>query len=340
MKSIAVIIADLHFNLANLEVASDALVQAFREADANEVPLIIAGDLLDGKAIIRAEVMNRLITIFSDRPPNRERLTWILVGNHDLCNEKGKENALRFLAPYAQIVSSPVKFNNLIMMPYFNDARVFLNELERFSGKGHFVIAHQGVKTAFMGAYAQDKSSLPPEFFKNYRVISGHYHCRQDIVCGPRREGMLGLFSYVGSPFTVNFAEAGDGTKGFCVLMEDGSLDQIVLSLRRHHVVERSAADSARPLACVFKEDFLWLKITGTRAELAAIDKHTLGLELLGHNNYKLDKIEIKAEEPTVSAVPLTDAEVFDTMIEELADTVEQKNKLKSIWREVLDETT
>ena len=49
---IAVVMADLHFNINNIDVASTALSVAIDKANDLGVTLIIAGDLHDTKAII------------------------------------------------------------------------------------------------------------------------------------------------------------------------------------------------------------------------------------------------------------------------------------------------
>jgi hypothetical protein len=55
-KPVAVLISDVHFNLSTLELASSAMKMAQNRAVELNVPLVVAGDLTDHKAIIRGEV--------------------------------------------------------------------------------------------------------------------------------------------------------------------------------------------------------------------------------------------------------------------------------------------
>ena len=334
---VAVIIADLHFNLANLEPATAALKAASARADSLDVPLVIAGDLLDGKAIIRAEVANRLIEILRSRPDSQRVI--LLRGNHDMINEKGQEHALHFLEGYTDVVSSPVQLLDAWFVPYYSigdNLKAFLEGIK----PGSRIIAHQGVQSAFMGAYVQDKSSLPPEAFKDFRVISGHYHLAQDIKCGPARKNAVGLFSYVGTPFTMSFAEANDGPKGFQILKSDGTLEQVVLNLRKHIIVERRIDNVLTPIPGLNPGDLLWLKVTGPYSELEKLRKHQIGQKLLGHANFKFDKIPTEGADVVQAGKPLTGAELLDKMIDEMEETAEQKKFLKECWREALDEAT
>ncbi len=99
-EPLLVIISDLHFSVNTLELASESLVHALDTAAKLNVPLVIAGDLNDSKAVIRGEVANRLISILSKA---RVRV-YIIPGNHDLLNERGFEHGLHFLKPFATIV--------------------------------------------------------------------------------------------------------------------------------------------------------------------------------------------------------------------------------------------
>jgi hypothetical protein len=97
---------------------------------------------------------------------------------------------------------------------------------------------HQGFKGAFMGEYVVDKTSIDPSEVADYNVITGHYHRRQKI----------GTVQYIGTPYTITFAEAHDPEKGYQLLLEDGSLRFVPLNLRRHIIVERSCGNVLDPI--------------------------------------------------------------------------------------------
>lgn len=328
-KPKAVLISDIHFTVSTLELASSALKQAMNKAVKLDIPLIIAGDLLDSKAIIRGEVANRLIEIFRQ---NRYCWTYLLVGNHDLLNEKGKEHSLNFLSSYCRIIDSYQNEGYLHFIPYQSNTTELKEILSKIP-KQSTIIMHQGLATAYMGHYVQDKTSLPPEAFDGYRVISGHYHRAQNIKCGD-----TGLFSYIGSPYTTSFAESDDGHKGFQILFDDGSLEQVRTDLRRHIIVEMNFDESFISGRNIKLEDLVWLKVYGPKSELDKIDKKELGMKLFGHNNYKLDKIPLKNEDRIDPKLTnLTESEIFDSIIDKLQETKEEKEYLKALWKEIIE---
>ncbi len=348
-KPRAVLISDIHFTPATLELASKALIQAKDTAYRLKVPLIIAGDTLDTKALMRAEVVNRLIEILSDQSYSES--IYVLVGNHDLLNEKGKAHSLEFLKPHCRVVQSVVQdvSSGLWMIPYHNDSaelKGVLNDIPASST----LIMHQGVLGAAMGHYVQDKTSLSPEAFANFRVISGHYHKSQDITCGPMHGASIGLFSYIGTPYTISFAEANDGSKGFKILYHNGHLEHVDTDLRRHMIFNRTTSElssmMSRPDPFLQKlvnkadrltlEDLIWVKVTGPYSELKKLNKTVIGNHLLGHNNFKLDLIPTDSAPLEPKREDVTPDTILDTLIDNTTEDSETKEYLKELWREVL----
>lgn len=324
-KPIAVCISDIHFNLNNLELSTKALQAAINKATELDIPLVIAGDLHDTKAIIRAEVANRLISLLK----STDILIYILVGNHDLINEKVKDNSLEYLNLLKDVilVKSPVECGLFGSIPYQTSNEAFIKALN-YMPYGKIIIAHQGFQGAFMGDYIQDKSSIPmnDELFR-YKIISGHYH----------RHQMVGPVTYIGSPFTMSFGEANDGPKGFLVLNDDGSYERVILNLRKHVIVERTTEDLLTPQPGVNSDDLLWVKVRGPRSELAKIKKAEVGAVFLGHSNFKLDLIPTdQPEQKPEESTPLTDSELLDTIIDSTNETSDQKKYLKELYREIV----
>ncbi len=321
-KPTAVIISDIHFQPATLEVATSALKAAQLEAIRLGVPLVIAGDTLDSKAIMRGECVNRLIEILDVSRP----VTYIMVGNHDLINEKSSEHTLNFLRPYCHVVSSPVKIPQIDawLVPYFSDPAK-LQDFLKHCNTGSTLIMHQGVQTADMGHYVQDKTSLPPSAFARFRVISGHYHTAQEIFC-TETAGLepIGMFSYIGNPYTLNFGEAEQGPKGFRVLHDDGSLSFVNTNLRRHRKVAWRHDDD---------EDLL-LDIGIIKAVSKVEYAHRLGLP---HANFKLELCPTDSAPVPTDHRTKTGQELLDALIDALGDTPEHKAALKEIWRDLCE---
>lgn len=323
-KPMAVVISDLHFNLPNLEIATEALKAARRKASTLQVPLIIAGDLQDTKAIIRAEVANRLISIFKlDRMSKYN--TYLLIGNHDLINEKGHDNALNYLDDHLVLIDQLDCDPEFSLIPYFSDAEDFKVAISKIP-KGSIIIMHQGVKGAAMGDYIVDKTSIDPELLKDYTVISGHYHRHQTI----------GTVTYIGSPYTTSFGEANDGPKGFLILNEDGTFTREILNFRKHVILETEYENfDTLVTGNVNPGDIIWLKVSGQYSQLETLNKDELGNKLFGHTNYKLDKIYIDTPHNDAVTEYGSQYELLDSLIDSLNEPDEQKEALKSLWRDL-----
>lgn len=326
-----VAISDIHFSLNNLQLSSQALSASLTAAEKLKVPLVVAGDLNDTKAIIRAEVANAIIEILQTAKVD----VYILSGNHDMVNEKGSTHGLNYLRPYAQVIDFPCKFQELpgvLFIPYQSDAAAFEAALRQKGEEGDIVVCHQGVKGALMGDYVQDKSAIDVEILKDYPTISGHYHKHQTI----------GTLTYIGSPFTMTFGEANDGPKGFLLVNDDGSFSQHPLDLRRHIVIntdtetlEQADFHGTDPFDPPRRQDLVWLKVKGPKSVLDRMKKADLA-PLIGHANFKLDKIASEAQALEPAAKPQTDQELLDALIDRLTDQDQEKARLKALWRELL----
>lgn len=321
-EPIAVCISDIHFNINTLTLASAALSAALKKAEDLNIPLIIAGDLNDTKAIIRGEVVNRLIEITR----YAKTKVYILAGNHDLINEKGEEHTLNFLRPYAQIIDQPDLWKNVLFIPYQSSKEKFKEILDyEDHSKGGIIICHQGFLGAQMGDYIQDKSSISTDVVKDFTVISGHYHKHQTI----------GTVTYIGSPYTITFTEANDPPKGFLVLYSDGTFTREILGLRKHVIIETDIPgllDTPR----VTPGDLIWLKVKGPQSQLKELDKKELGERLFGHSNYKLDLIPTDSDIVELEVDKMQNDEILDALIDACGDTGDTKIYLKKLWRDLL----
>lgn len=322
---LAVLISDIHFTLNTLDVASKALKHALNTAKELQVPLVIAGDLHDSKAIIRAEIANTIIDILKTRAIP----VIILVGNHDLVNEKLKDHGLNYLKPYAYVVEEPTilsltDIKSIQFIPYQSDSSV-IPSLINENKYTDLVVMHQGIKGAYMGEYIQDKTSINPEVFNLKKVYSGHYHRHQTI----------GSVTYIGNPYTMTFGEAADGPKGYLVLNQDGTHNRILLNdLRRHYVVEYTL-DNLQSFVSM-PEDLVWLKITGPKSELDKLNKKDLGLSILRRTDYKLELIPTDTIEQTIEVSNKTHSEILDNLIDNLSESDTIKQELKCIWKDLV----
>lgn len=320
IKPVAILISDVHYNLQTLPVADAAMRMAIAKANELSVPLIVAGDLHDTKANMRAECVNAMIETFK----TAKRKPYINIGNHCKINAKSTEHALNFLRPYAFIVDEPEYFPTLgaHIVPYYDNAAE-LREFLRALPKSSLLIMHQGIQGSNMGDYVQDKSAINAEDVAGFRVVSGHYHTRQTIALP---DG--GKWYYIGNPFTLSYGEADDPEKGFQILMDDGSLEFVPTNLRKH-VVWNEVMGQNIEQPSVSPGDLLWIKIHGTREQLMGFKKSDIPLSM----PFRLDMLPTDVLSQ-VFAKNLTQGPLLDSLIDNLSETSdERKIRLKDMWR-------
>lgn len=341
-KPIAVLITDIHFTLATLDKAAAAFLKAQFKAKILGVSLVVLGDTLDAKRIIAAECANKLIELLSvkDAPD-----TIFLVGNHDKINEKSEEHALNFLKPYATVVDKPAEGFlseiEVMLIPYQHDNSIIKNILkDEDYAAPKLLLMHQGIMGSEAGHYIQDKSACPKEWFKNHRVVSGHYHKTQDIVCAMPGDNGVGIFTYLGNPYTLNFGEANDPEKGYHVLYEDGSLELIPLKLSRHVIVELESWTVSNPnrigTVKAKPNDILWIKINGPKEELSKLTKSQVAKACSLTQDFKLDLIPLETKtDIDIKSSTQDKATLLDGLIDSLTNVDDNhKKRLKSMWKE------
>lgn len=334
-KPIAVLISDIHYNLNTLPLADAAMRQAISKANDFKVSLIVAGDLHDTKANMRAECINAMLETFK----LCKKTAFILRGNHDQLNEKSLKHSLNFLkSDNVEIVEEVVhlKFIDTYCIPYQHDVVQFKKYLHEVP-IGSKVIVHQGLIGANMGAYIEDKSAICKKDTNGHRIISGHYHRRQtiDLPYGHK-------WDYIGNSYTLNYGEANDPEKGFQILMDDGSLDFIPTNLRKHIVIELDDnGESLVPLHPYFDprpDDLVRVKVYGRIEQLLSITKQDIRAYTGECDNFRLDLIPMDTEAKAPDdKQDLTQAELLDSLIDSLTNTsAETKTRIKDKWKRLI----
>jgi DNA repair exonuclease SbcCD nuclease subunit len=363
LNPVAVLISDIHYNLQTLPVADAALRMAVAKANELNVPLVVAGDLHDSKANLRAECMNAMLETFRECGTE----CYILRGNHDQINEKSNDHALTFLnrnqvivhdyypsehveTTGITVVVEPMFVNDIVvngksvhLAPYHSDPAMLVHYLNKRVDKGSAVIMHQGVSGSNSGEYIQDRTALPKECFKDFRVVSGHYHARQTIRTSPEpNRGYVGTFDYIGNPFTLNFAEANDPPKGFQILNDDGSLTFVPTNLRKHVVVDlTTVTQGARAwtqTAPVAPGDIIKVRARGPSDVLATLTKDSVAETVGIQGDYRL---ELCPDDLQVQAPASAEHIKNDMLLDQLIDSIEsadepRKERLKSLWKTLI----
>jgi len=337
-KPIAVLGADFHFNINTLSLANAAAKQLIAKANELGVQAVFAGDTHDTKAYLRAECEETMLNTFAEARID----PLVLIGNHCRRNERSPEHALHFLKGVAHIIYKPCTWSygalTATLIPYQHDPEDFRKAINQ---SNPLVICHQGLIGADMGHYVQDKSAITKEDVADYRVVSGHYHRRQDIKCGRPRKGALGLFSYIGNPYTLSFGEAKDPPKGFQILMDDGTLEFVPTNLRQHIKAEETVADfldgaGQSFLQYVREQDLLRLVLRGTSAQLASLSKKDIS-KIIGREDFKYDPIRTDVGTEAKVTPKMSHTEAMDAMIDGSQDEPGRKTELKKLYRELLD---
>lgn len=332
-KPVAVLISDIHYNINTLLLADEVTRKAVTKANELLVPLIVAGDIHDTKANMRAECINAMRKTFKlcKSPP------YFIVGNHDLLNERSAENALNFLNDHGPIITKPVYQHKLgYLIPYHNnpeELRSYLNTLPKNSQ----LIMHQGIQGSNSGDYIQDKSAITKEDVSSFRVISGHYHQRHTIKLPEN-----GRWDYIGNPFTLNFGEANDPRKGFQVLMSDGTLQFIYTNMRRHIVlnlehVKRNdtwQVTGKVPTEDVEDRDLVLVKVKASREKTATLTRDQIAKILNIKSEFKLEYVESEKVKNAGALVSKSKPEeLLDKVIDRADASDECKTRIKQYCR-------
>lgn len=332
-KPIAVIINDIHYNLNTLPVADAAMRKAVAKANELKVTLIVAGDLHDTKANMRAECINAMISTFKlcDSPP------YFLVGNHDKTNERDSKHALNFLHQFGPVIDRPVKDSKLgfYLVPYNHDPEELKSYLKTLPARSRLIM-HQGIQGSNAGDYIQDKSAITAEDVSGMRVISGHYHSRQDIKLPDE-----GLWTYTGNPYTLNFAEAEDPEKGFHVLMSDGSLQFIPTNLRKHVVIsvncDYNLIVQYNMNSKVKPSDLVKVNLIGTKEQVSKYTKERIIKDFRLVQSFRLETTITDISNRAIADKPQSQSELLDSIIDSKGFTPECIGRLKQKWRDLCE---
>ncbi len=338
-KPIAVLISDVHYNLQTLKLADAAMRQAINKAAQLGCPLIVAGDLHDTKANLRGECVNAMLKVFDECTT----ACYILRGNHDQINEKSNEHSINFLALDSRFIidecesigdSNEFDIRSMHLIPYHHDPDTLRKYLKNLR-KGSTLIMHQGLTSANMEGYIQDKSAINAKDVAGMRVISGHYHTRQTIALP---QG--GKWDYLGNPYTLGFAEASQPEKGFQILYDDGSLEFVPTNLRKHVIIDVMVGDLDHPDLWQYNlksDDLIWVKVRGDYEYIASVTRTKVAewMELAGP--FKLDLIPNSSKSQVFTPKNLTQGPLIDSLIDGLENTSEErKTRLKETWKNLV----
>ena len=228
-----VVFSDLHLNRRTSRVCVDVLEAVHREAVARDAGIAFLGDFWHARGAIPVEpLIDALDAIRSWTRP-----CVMIPGNHDQVTAGGgaRADAARDGEPErVKIISKPTVWRNALWLPYRRDASVVKNAVEAAwsvdaeDGRPvRAVFCHADVIGASMNESFQARDGLDPSLLEGpaaagaaagYRipVYTGHYHKPHTV---PNTN-----ITYVGSPYQVSRAEAGQAKALVVLDAEEGWL--------------------------------------------------------------------------------------------------------------------
>lgn len=333
-KPLAILVSDVHYSIATLPEADFCLAEAVSASIDLSVPLIIAGDLNDTKAHLRAECVNAMLATLSKVPHG----VTILVGNHDKINEKSSENSLEFLARKdRKIIREETYDKNLDVwfIPYQHDTEHMRSILRKIPDNSR-IIMHQGLVGGLPGGYNFDRSAINSQDVEKFQVFSGHYHQHQTSV---HRTG--NTFTYIGNPYTLDFSEAAHGPKGFIILNDDFTFTRSHIDSVRTHFVLDLELEELHDREDLYdhslrEQDLILVKIRGPKAKLSLLTKAEVRTALrLPTDSFRLDLIaDVEAPVLSVRHLGKEARDIFFGILD--TDSAEQKIRedAKKLWDE------
>lgn len=206
-----IVFSDLHLSEDSAEIVFQKVLPGILEAAKEDDGTIAClGDFWHVRYKVPVILQNQVVEWL--RSLKRERLQlYLLPGNHDQINGAG-ENALEVFADldHVTVITEPTWNRYGLWIPYRKDR----DDLEQALAlpapqipPSPILWMHHGVKGAEMAPGVLGEIGIEPErLFRWHSVLCGHFHKRQ----------RLGNIVYVGSPYQVTAAEAGQA-KGYAI---------------------------------------------------------------------------------------------------------------------------
>jgi hypothetical protein len=264
------VIGDIHATLKD----RDKVNHLFDIIEEMGNPTILLGDLLDNKAIIRAECLNLYYKRFKE-----SKLDFIvLVGNHDLISLDSTEHSLETLKELKNVtvVDSPVVLEGMYFVPYIHDLKrckevIYRPNGVRF-GLGTLFI-HQGIVGYDYGNGYLAEDGMTKHDIMNYsRIIAGHFHKFQQENNLEHALKQKGSLTFLGTPYSNSYGES-DQIK--YIATYDSEIDELKLietDFPKHKTIEVNFKDTTN-LLNLNNKDIYRLILTGTQAEIDSFPK-------------------------------------------------------------------
>lgn len=227
------LVGDPHLKIGALKEAGsflDKLLAIVQDGHYSKV--VVLGDLFDTFAVIRSEIMSLWASFLSSASAHSEIV--LIVGNHDMAGENGGAHALEPFKSFKNVtvVDGPhVLEPSVYCAPFYRNNEEFINFCKNLPD-GSILFCHQSFNGAQFENGFYDPHGVDPSAVSHLSaVISGHIHKNQE----------LGNIWYPGTPFQMNFSDAGEN-KGVFEISLDGSgynvLNKLDIGMPQFFVME------------------------------------------------------------------------------------------------------
>ena len=308
----------------------------------NDIKTIIhAGDLMDRRKFVNFSILKQVRTKIMDRIKDEGMVFHCIIGNHDIYYRNTNEvNSVRELFSDDIIIHetpSVVNFDglDLAFLPWINktnydDSIEFIKTASAPILIGHLELTGYDV---LRGVKYLGEKGMDPALFQRYeKVLSGHFHCKQD------KDNIY----YLGTQYQITFADLED-PKGFHILdTETRELEFIENPFRMFHTVKYN--DKEGPIEL---EELDFSHMNGCYVKVfVEYKKHPYSFDRFMDKLYesgvaKITVIEdVHENEVTDDAIDLAQDTV--TLINNEIDTLEEvddKDKLKRIIKDLYMES-
>eukprot|EP00892_Ulva_mutabilis_P005450 jgi/Ulvmu1/3277/UM151_0025.1 len=209
-----IVFSDLHVHQRFDPYWRDSLHSVSAIAAEHNAGCIFLGDFWDA----RENVPHRLLRQVEESLRDWSHPTISITGNHDQASLSGVEHNMSILetiCPQWKVLSCPTLLNNAAWIPYRADQkelRQLLSAARERSQPLSAMFVHADITGARFNTSQQAHAGVGQDAFpQDIPTYSGHYHLPQTV---PNTS-----ITYIGSPFQLNFGEAGE-TKRVLLLDE------------------------------------------------------------------------------------------------------------------------
>ena len=342
------LINDTHFGArGDSQLFFDYFMKFFDEVffpylEEHDIKTVIhAGDLMDRRKFVNFSILNQVRTRFMNRLTDNDIQLHCILGNHDVYYRNTNiVNSIRELfSTDLHLYEKPevVDFDglNIALLPWVNkeNQKESINFIKTASAP--ILIGHLELRGYDVMRGVKFDGGMNPEDFDRYeKVLSGHFHCRQES----------GNVYYMGTQYQITFADLNE-TKGFHVLdTETREIEFIENQYKMFHTLRYN--DNDGPLD-VDKVDASYLKDAYIKIFVEA-KKHPYSFDRFMDKLYDSGVAKITVVEDIIDS-EWTKEEIVDLAqdtvtlinneidaIEEVDDKPRMKKLIKDLYMESL----